>query len=506
METSKNYYFLIDYKASKKAVKAHIDNYNDALCKSYTDNQIAFRKTHKLSPKQTYKAVTIKSGEEKTFLACLEIYGGSLHQNSFTKVEPDAFYVNNVGIATNLNKHVSERTIQRHFVKLKQAGLIVNKIFRGTNASSILIFNSELIHFKKNASFNWALYEQYKAAIGHLNPPKAVYATTLSFSAKLSDFPLGYTPTNCRLNSTSILLQVHKINIESGLVNYDFPFPQSFSENHVNKNFFNDFNENKERKKSCQTLENTPPVAAAPPRQNNETNKVSSEWDDFVVYDGNGNRVTDIQASLDEHYNALILVENAEKNTKNVTSGKTEEDKLWKHIFSFYCFAMSVLWPNRIVSNYERAQICSQIYIHFKNRLKNSSVDAGVIMFRGEFMFRVMLTKKYLDKNKFWNLESPISYFNINHKAGFNGTLPWVDKTKKMEAENKVYLSHYKIFIQAWKDYTKNPNVTVYRQVQQQLGKLKKDCWLNYFNQSVANLNSFNENDIQNIWKTHYRA
>jgi len=489
MNNEKKYFFLIDYKKTKLAIKEKIDQYNNDLKQLFYKDEAAFRKEKGLTEKQTYKALTIKSSDETTLFSILEIFGGSLHRNSYTNLPPEAFRINNKAVCTQKNNHIHKRTSQRHISKLMQAGLIVEKIFRGTNASFEIVFNQNLVHFKPNSDYNFYLVELYKQMLGTNDVNPKVFKGLYSFSATLAHFPLGYTVASCRLNSTSIILLEHKINIESGIVNYDFAFPQNSSpKNQINNNFFiKDLN--KESQKTCQT-EDTPPIAAAPPRA-----EFSSTDDELGLHE-----------DFLENQALTVKVERAEQQNKTITSGKTEDDKLWKHVLGFYAYAMAILWPERVVSPYERNKICSNIYQQFKKRLGNNPVEPSVYLFRGEFLFRILLTKKYISKNPFWNIESPTSYFEIDHQRGFNGTYSWVEKSKKMEAENKLYLTHYKTFVQTWKDYTKNPGITAYNLAIAQLGKLKKECWKEYFNQSVANLNQFSTQDVKQIWKQHYRA
>lgn len=489
MNNEKLFFFLLDYKKTKQAIAAQIDDYNKNLELLFERNQDEFRKNRGLRQNQTYKACTIKSCEETTLFALMQIYGGWLHRNSYTGLQPEAFRTNNAAIATQKNNHISTRTAMRHIFALKEAGIITEKIFRGTKASYELKFNPNLIHFKPNSEYNFYLVELYKSMIGQREVKPQAFKLIYSFSPTLANFPLGYQGTSCRLNSTSIILLVHKINMESGIVSYDFRLRTSpSSENHTNNNFF-DFDKNRESQNMCQT-EDTPQVAPPPPPAS-----------DLPQADP-----LNLKEDIKRNKQLNGLINTAQTHKDKGTQPVSEHDKLWKEVLTFYCYATAILYPERIITDYERNRVCSEIYKHFKNKINDKPVYPTVYNFRGEFMFRILLTKKYLKKNPMAFLPGPTNYFDFENKHGFNGTTAWVEPSKEMEKQNKLYLEHYKKFIQAWKDYTLNPNVSAYNLAIQQLGKLKNDCWKNYFNQGVANLTHLSSSGASQIWKQHYQT
>lgn len=476
----KVFYFLLDYKKTKAAIKTKIDQYNDDLKLFYDANVDEFRKRHKLTPNQTYKACTLKSAEETTMWCILEMFGGYLQNNAITKIMPEAFMINNKAISTKKSSRINVSTSYRHLNRLIECGIITEKIFRGSNTSFEIKLNQNLIHFRPNSDYNFHLADIYRRLLGD-RPVKAAYFNGLfSFSATLANFPFGVTLASCNDTSTRTVLLEHKINMECGIVDFDLHLhtPSPSEDQNNNADFDKDWN--KESQKSCHSERGTPPNCAPPPQ-------------DF-----------------EKDYTGVMLagksIERAENQKKTRTIPISEDERLWKEVLSFYCYAIAILWPDRIITQYERNRVCLNIFKQFKKQLGDNPVYPNVYSFRGTFMFRILLTKKYLNKNPLWTLESPLSYFDFTNVKGFNGTEGWVDRSKQMEAQNKLYLEHYRKFIQGWKDYTKNPSVETYRQVSQQLGKMKNNCWINYFNQGVANLNSLETNGLREMWKNHYAA
>lgn len=481
----KVFYFLLDYKKTKAAIKTKIDQYNKDLQLLFEAGPAEFREKYSLLPNQGYKALTIKSTEETTMWSVLEMFGGYLQSNAIRKLAPDEFRINNQAICTKKSNRIDPSTVYRHIRKLTCAGVIKEKVFRGSNTSFDLKLNENLIHLRPNQEYNFYLMELYKVMMGDAQVKPQAFRGLSSFSGTLANFPFGFTLASCKHISTGIILLEHKINMESGIVSFDF------------------------RLRANSSLENQAANENFDKNLNNKGQIAGQKNLDQVARGGPGaaageNEFTDFEADYQETMQVGVSLDRADHQKKNRQQAKSEEEKLWKEVLSFYCYATAILWPNRIITTFERNRICAHIYKHFKAALGDNPVIPGVYNFRGTFMFRILLTQKYLKKNPMWTIESPSSYFDFENKRGFNGTVEWVDRSKKMEEQNKLYLDHYRKFIQGWKDFTKQPDMQTYRSVAQTLGKLKNECWVTYFNQGVANLNSIENIGLNEIWKNHY--
>lgn len=483
----KLFFFKLDYRKTKAAAKVMFDEYNQALINHFDTDPADFRKKFGLRANQTHRAVTLKSSDETTLFAMLEIYHGWLAKNSWIKIEPVAFRLNNPAISTQKNNHMSTRTAIRHVNNLVRAG-IIEKTFRGSNASYEVKFNQKLINFLPNSEYNFYLAALYKAALGPVEVLPQAFNAIYSFAGTLTNFALGYTTTSCHHNSTSIILLVHKINMESGIVSANLRLHTGPSEDCTNNALKFEKNLNMEgTQKLCQTL-NAPPVAAAPPA-------AGAAVHNHLIAD-----------DLKENKKISKLVETAKNQKEQGKEGVNDHEKLWKEVYSFYCYAVAILWPDRNITEFERNKICHEIYLHYKKIIQDKPVYPSVYSFRGEFMYRILLTRKFLKKNPFWQIESPQSFFDFENQRGFNGTAKWYVNSKKMEEQNKLYLTHYKIFIQCWKDFTKDPGAVSYNLAVQRLGKLKHPDWQDYFNAAVAKLTDVNSVGTQNIYKQSYQA
>jgi ribosomal protein L23 len=487
---SQIYYFSIDYKATKKAIKNHIDLYNKKINELWAKgtNKTEFEKVY--GKGQTYGKLSIKSTEETTVWCALDLLAGFVQQNAIEKDTDDDFRISNKALATKKHNRMVLSTAYRHVKKIVACGIFTNKKFNGTKAGYSITWNKELLHFNQNFDFNTELVGQYKALCqlknfdAPLNATKGLYSLKCKGSQLIG---LGYSVATCNLNYTTILLLEHNINIESGIVNFSLP-PQTV-ETQIN-NVFSSESLNTECAKG---LEATPPIAPAPPAP------------DFsgTVFEPVGEMIVQGQQ-------AATNIEKAEQyKTAAQFEGSSIEQMIWFHVIRVYAFALSTLYENRAMSDFERNLGCLQIYHQFKKHIAKSKaqdVKASLFIMASDFNYRILLTKKYLNKNPYFNQPVPQTYFDVDSNFGFNKTAEWLATTKKMRDKNKEYLSHYKTLIQCYNEYSKNPCLKSYQSANARLSKMKNPVWKTYFNECVANLKQFDKVEINHIWKSEYQA
>lgn len=117
---------VINYSTAFKALDHYIKTYNDS--KDELSEQV-------------------RQGASSTAKDIIRIYGLFLVKaNGVEAVDPDnlpPIRTNNVQLAKMAN--ASPRTIQRHIIRLQEAGIITNKVWHGTNSSYELFINPEIL-------------------------------------------------------------------------------------------------------------------------------------------------------------------------------------------------------------------------------------------------------------------------------------------------------------------------------------------------------------------------
>jgi hypothetical protein len=488
------YYFSIDYKATKKAIKHHIDEYNSNLEKLWNNGANKALFEIKYGKGQTYRKLSFKSGEETTVWMALDLLAGHLLTNMITKDTNEDFRISNKALVTKKHDRIVKSTAFRHVKKALGCGLFTNKKFNGTKAGYSISWNKNLLRFNQNFDFNCVLVEQYKALLlqqnieAPINSLKGLYALKIK-GCDLSG--LGFSVASCNLNYTHLLLLEHKINIQSGIVN--IIFPDSRQEISINNNF-----SEKSLNNECHTDTGTSPQVARAPHEVTEILEIP--------------QICEIQSKINI---ATTAVENAEQRKKSIVKAVDFEnasldDVIWHHVFRVYAFAITALYPDRTLYEIDRNLGCLQIYHQFKRAIQNSKAEdvrTSVAFHASDFLSRILLTKKYLDKNPFFNQPKPATYFDVNSNFCFNKTAEWLTKTNKMQEKNKEYLSHYKLLISCYNEYTKNPCVKTFQSGQSRLSKLKNKVWQNMFNECIVNIKDLNKRQgMQNIRQTFYKA
>ncbi len=136
---------LIHYPTAYKALNCFIDVYNDKAEKS-TDR--------------------LRTGAVMTAKEIIRIYGVSLLKaNAMQEIDQNnlpSLQTNNKQLSTLMK--CSSRTIQRHITKLQSAGIIINKIFHGSNSNFELWINPNILLIKQKLSVD-KLKKEFQEAL-----------------------------------------------------------------------------------------------------------------------------------------------------------------------------------------------------------------------------------------------------------------------------------------------------------------------------------------------------
>jgi hypothetical protein len=117
--------------------------------KKLRDAFILYNEKLKLDKPKEYRKLSLKSTHMETAREIIRFYAAYLHKNSKYQLDEDRrFWITNTGIAKH--KLQNRSTIYRHILVLKDAGIITNKIFHGSNCGVEVAINKDLLVYKKN--------------------------------------------------------------------------------------------------------------------------------------------------------------------------------------------------------------------------------------------------------------------------------------------------------------------------------------------------------------------
>ena len=120
---------------------------------------IAYNKVVKVQKPEHYKKLSLKSTHLETMKEILRFYGAYLYRNLNYKLPQERrFWITNTGIAKH--KLQNRSTIYRHILALKEAGVITNKIFHGSNCGIEVEMNSYFLVYKNTIATSKHWIEQ----------------------------------------------------------------------------------------------------------------------------------------------------------------------------------------------------------------------------------------------------------------------------------------------------------------------------------------------------------
>ena len=510
------FFFTLDFRATKKAIKDLVDKRNHELLQEiqlHNNNLpvkprncvVECRKAKQMGeerikiialreeirdynkalpvPPRSYQAECFKACHEASVWAVLEMYAGYLKRVGDTGQTDLIFKTNHEAIRHRKHDRMDRITAYRHILKAIEFGIFTEKTFLGSNTSFILNWNPNLIVFNRNEALNQHLIAVYKSAFQKNVSELPLEATKRLFSWKSTLSSLGGSPfTVASCNHTyAILKQEHNNNIDSGVVSISFlTFANATLKNHATNELIFSFSQNN----GCQEPGEAPPSCAAPP---------------------------DLENPVE-----MMLIE-SEKTAEKVKIAKSIEfnnRKAEHHMRVFaeqtYIFMISVLFSWRKISDFESNLAIENLYTHLKryvNKQKNKDdILSLLIHAKADLMGAIMVSKNYannqLDKEFFKN---PVTYSQTDKEFGINKALicyhsPGYKEQGKLNAE---YNSHHKLLIQCYNKFLKDQST--YHSSAQRLGKFRNKCWVEYFNGFVAGVKKFSAQEFTFIYQSQYK-
>lgn len=416
-----------------KALDRYIEQYNEVVEKS-----------------QTIKASMIHTAHE-----IIKVYGRTLIKangvQAIDKENLPSLKTNNPQLAT-LTKS-SSRTIQRHIIRLQEAGIITGKVFHGSNSGFELLINKNILLATRKLSVDEAkILLELK-----LNP---LFQDTDNQQVKKDD------TTNCphtdngnnSYNSNNILIDVDKS--EQDTLGYESGNVTS--------------NTTGNRKRCSEVLRNRLKYDSGydtgKPLTGNTGEKVSKNLEDA------GEKVPKKRAEAER----LDKKAQAEAEARG-TSLNFYVQMLWS-------LAKNVLYRDVFLTE-KQEQIGKQLLFQWYEPVSTKNLSTVHQI----YVERIGLVRKYIEKDperRFVQL--PYQYFNPQNKNGFAGTKKWHKKhiERQQEVHIKLVLSaQIRRFLnnERKEPHKQKPALQLFRDCEQRLGKLGDPVLVEQFHAAVLN-------------------
>lgn len=413
---------IIHYPTAYKALDCFIDTYNEN----------AENKKDKL-----------RTGAVMTAKELIRIYGISLLKangyQEITEANLPTLQTNNKQLAKLVK--CSSRTIQRHIIKLKIAGIVTSKIFHGSNSNFEVLINPKILLVKQKLNVDKVKKEfQDALMLSKQNEAKSSFS-----KIQKTNCPDTYC-SNTRNYINNIVIAVD--NSESPGNNF-------------------------KRSSLPLTFENDKGYGTGyTNRDTGEIAQVVSEKQEKI--EKNIQDAGEIASRVDTFGN------------RNVPPDPARDNSLTLFVSLLWMMARNLLYKNADLT--DRQVIIAKQLI---KKLYDPVSTENLSNVHQHYVERISLVAKYIKKDPLKRyVPLPYLYFDTNNPNGFVGTKKWhqADQLRKREVERELTLSRLirKFHNNEKKDgELKKPPLQLFRECENTIGKFKDPLLTQRFHAAV---------------------
>ena len=389
----------------------------------------------RFNEKAEKKSLRLRTGAVMTAKEIVRIYGISLLKagdvQQITNDNLPTLQTNNHQLAKLVK--CSSRTIQRHIARLRSAGIITSKTFHGSNANYELLINPEILLIKEKLSV-----ENTKKQLKHNLEAPRQNTVDKGFS--------NTSTTNC---------------------------PHTYSSNTSNiKNNIIIPVDNSSRSSLPLTL-----LSDAGYRSGNTTGNAGE-----IVQKKNEKQV--FEKKFDEEAGEIVS-RAAPSGHRNGEPEAVRGNSLTLFTSLFWMMSRNLLYANVDLTEHQVLIAKQLIY-----KLYEPVATEHLSKVHSQYIERIALVHKYLQKNPKRFVMLPYLYFNTNNPHGFVGTKKWFydDQKHKEEVQRELVVSR---LIRSYiKNETKEPakrvpKLQLFRQCENTIGKFNRPELLQRFHAAV---------------------
>jgi hypothetical protein len=417
---------VIHYPTSFKALDQFIDQYNaDAVTKKDR----------------------LRSGTVMTAKELIRIYGISLLKaNGSQEIREDnlpTLQTNNMQLAKLVK--CSSRTIQRHIIKLRQSGIIANKIFHGSNSNYEVRINPKILLIKSKLTVD----NTKKALQDTFEQAKQNEAESSLSTYQKTKCPHTYPSNNGNINN--LIIEVHKsfkiTNHEPGNTSKRSSLPLTVEKNSGNAKGYKSGDTGEIAKKNIKSQE----------KKLLEAGEIASRAPDpkIIPPDSARDNFLNLYVSLLWMTTRNLLYKTVDLTDRQVLIAKSLIRKLYEPVAT------------------EKFSNTHQHYVE-----------------------RIVLVSKYLKKDPLRFVPLPYRYFDTTNPTGFIGTKKWHkdDQLRKRQVERELTLSR---LIRKFQNNEKKPDTNkkqplqLFRECENTIGKFNDPVLTERFHAAVLNYETY---------------
>jgi len=196
-----------------------------------------------------------------------------------------------------------------------------------------------------------------------------------------------------------------------------------------------------------------------------------------------------------------------QQETRALVAGDEPEFKAKINFYTLQAwkFSKSILYPNQEFT-YEQHKL-TQRYIgeYFSLIRKDQFANKAEKLFI-QFCERVLLAKKYIDRNPSRFIPVPWTWFDKHFPNGFRGTLPWLRAVHKKRESLKRKHSNLTDLCNHYSIYLSEPSIACYKQIEKNLQEKGDSELVNLYYGCIENKRNYNAGYLHRYYREEGRA
>ena len=156
--------------------------------------------------------------------------------------------------------------------------------------------------------------------------------------------------------------------------------------------------------------------------------------------------------------------------------------QLEKLVNTAWKFSHCALWPEQEIDLVEEEATRDYIREYFTASTDKKRAYTALIQ-------RVVLTQKYIRRDRERFLPQPSVWFNRRYPFGFAGTLAWLQRVEQQRKEVPGYLAHIEALAHGYYDYMVRPSLRRFNRCRDKMLRHRATSLLQLFYNTVIHLN-----------------
>ncbi|MFN8436028.1 MAG: hypothetical protein U0V72_00200 [Cytophagales bacterium] len=196
-----------------------------------------------------------------------------------------------------------------------------------------------------------------------------------------------------------------------------------------------------------------------------------------------------------------------QQETLSTVAGDVPEFGIWinRYTEQAWAFSKSILYPNRDFTEEQNKLTKRYIREYFSLIRKEHFPGQSQKLFL-QFCERVLLARKYLDRNPSRFIPVPWTWFDKHFANGFRGTLSWLKTVHEKRDNLKKKYQNLTELCNLYSIYLSEKSVACYKQIEKTLQQKEDPSLVHLYHHCIADKRNFNAGFLHQYYKQEGQA